>query len=67
MLLRHFQVFFNIAGKKLFVPFSQQDTQEIIYIFSIAKCTAGYCFYQAKLSIPQRLLNKFYRISQLYV
>ena len=29
MLLRHFKVFFNIAGEKLSVPFSQQDTQEI--------------------------------------
>ena len=29
MLLRHFQVFFSVAGKTLPVPFSQQDTQEI--------------------------------------
>ena len=29
MLLRHFQVFCNVAGKKVAVPFSQQDTQEI--------------------------------------
>ena len=29
VLIRHFQVFFNIAGKKLSVPFSQQGTQEI--------------------------------------
>ena len=29
MLLRHFQLFFSVAGKKLSVPFSQQDTQEI--------------------------------------
>ena len=25
--LRHFQVFFSVAGKTLSVPFSQQDTQ----------------------------------------
>ena len=29
LLLRHFKVFFNTAGEKLSVPFSQQDTQEI--------------------------------------
>ena len=29
MLLRHFQVFFSVAGKTLSVPFSQQDTQGI--------------------------------------
>ena len=29
MLLKHFQVFFSVAGKTSSVPFSQQDTQEI--------------------------------------
>ena len=29
VILRHFQVFFSVAGKTFSVPFSQQDTQEI--------------------------------------